>query len=78
LLMLLLQVGSAGGSYPIELSPKFFQVVHPYMPMSYIVLGLRQTISMTCSIGKEVGVLIGFLIAFMVLGLIIYRKQDAE
>lgn len=78
LLMLLLQVGSAGGSYPIELSPKFFQVVHPYMPMSYIVTGLRQTISMTCSIGKEVGVLIGFLIAFMVLGLIIYRKQDAE
>lgn len=78
LLMLLLQVGSAGGSYPIELSPKFFQVVHPYMPMSYIVLGLRQTISMTCSIGKEVGVLTGFLIAFMVLGLIIYRKQDAE
>lgn len=78
LLMLLLQVGSAGGSYPIELSPKFFQVVHPYMPMSYIVLGLRQTISMTCSIGKEVGVLIGLLIAFMVLGLIIYRKQDAE
>ncbi|SUO81455.1 YhgE/Pip domain-containing protein [Streptococcus equinus] len=74
LLMLLLQVGSAGGSYPIELSPKFFQVVHPYMPMSYIVLGLRQTISMTCSIGKEVGVLIGFLIAFMVLGLIIYRQ----
>ncbi|QGW99794.1 YhgE/Pip domain-containing protein [Streptococcus ruminicola] len=78
LIMLLLQVGSAGGSYPIELSPKFFQVVHPYMPMSYIVTGLRQTISMTCSIGKEVGVLIGFLIAFMVLGLIIYRKQDAE
>lgn len=78
LVMLLLQVGSAGGSYPIELSPKFFQVVHPYMPMTYIVTGLRQTISMTCSIGKEVGVLIGFLIAFMVLGLIIYRKQDAE
>ncbi|MFP3767209.1 YhgE/Pip domain-containing protein [Streptococcus sp. TATVAM-FAB35] len=78
LIMLLLQVGSAGGSYPIELSPKFFQVVHPYMPMSYIVTGLRQTISMTCSNGKEVGVLTGFLIAFMILGVIIYRKQDAE
>lgn len=74
LLMLLLQVGSAGGSYPIELSPKFFQVVHPYMPMSYIVLGLRQTISMTCSIGTQVGVLSAFLVAFMVFGLIIYRQ----
>lgn len=74
LVMLLLQVGSAGGSYPIELSPKFFQVVHPYMPMTYIVTGLRQTISMTGSIGTQVGVLSAFLVVFMVFGLIIYRQ----
>ncbi|MCO4652038.1 Phage infection protein [Streptococcus infantarius subsp. infantarius] len=74
LVMLLLQVGSAGGSYPIELSPKFFQVVHPYMPMTYIVTGLRQTISMTGSIGKQVSVLSAFLVAFMIFGLIIYRQ----
>ena len=74
LVMLLLQVGSAGGSYPIELSPKFYQVVHPYMPMTYIVTGLRQTISMTGSICTQVGVLSAFLVAFMVFGLIIYRQ----
>lgn len=78
LVMLLLQVGSAGGSYPIELSPKFFQVIHPYMPMTYIVTGLRQTISMTGSIGTQVGVLSAFLVAFMVLGLIIYRQPKTE
>lgn len=78
LVMLLLQVGSAGGSYPIELSPKFFQVVHPYMPMTYIVTGLRQTISMTGSIGTQVGVLSAFLVAFMVFGLIIYRQPKTE
>ena len=78
LIMLLLQVGSAGGSYPIELSPKFFQVVHPYMPMTYIVTGLRQTISMTGSIGTQVGVLSAFLVTFMVLGLIIYRQPKTE
>lgn len=78
LIMLLLQVGSAGGSYPIELSPKFFQVVHPYMPMTYIVTGLRQTISMTGSIGTQVGVLSAFLVAFMVLGFIIYRQPKTE
>lgn len=78
LLMLLLQIGSAGGSYPIELSPKFFQVVHPYMPMTYIVTGLRQTISMTGSIGTQIGVLSAFLVAFMVLGLIIYRQPKTE
>ena len=78
LLMLLLQIGSAGGSYPIELSPKFFQVVHPYMPMTYIVTGLRQTISMTGSIGTQIGVLSALLVVFMVLGLIIYRQQKTE
>lgn len=78
MLMLLLQVGSAAGTYPIELSPKFFQVVHPYLPMTYIVTGLRQTISMTGSIGTEVGVLLSFLLAFMVLGLIIYRQPKTE
>ena len=78
LLMLLLQIGSAGGSYPIELSPKFFQVVHPYMPMTYIVTGLRQTISMTGSIGTQIGVLSAFLVVFMVLGLIIYRQPKTE
>lgn len=78
LLMLLLQIGSAGGSYPIELSPKFFQVVHPYMPMTYIVTGLRQTISMTGSIGTQIGVLSALLVVFMVLGLIIYRQPKTE
>lgn len=78
LVMLLLQVGSAGGSYPIELSPKFFQVVHPYMPMTYIVTGLRQTISMTGSIGTQIGVLSALLVVFMVLGLIIYRQPKTE
>lgn len=78
LLMLLLQIGSAGGSYPIELSPKFFQVVHPYMPMTYIVTGLRQTISMTGSIGTQIGVLLALLVVFMVLGLIIYRQPKTE
>lgn len=78
MIMLLLQVGSAAGTYPIELSPKFFQVVHPYLPMTYIVTGLRQTISMTGTIGKQVGVLLAFLLAFMALGLIIYRQPKTE
>ena len=78
LIILVLQLGSAGGTYPIELSPKFFQVIHPYLPMSYIVTALRETISMTGSIGQEVGVLVGFLIAFMIMGLIIYKQPKAE
>ena len=46
--------------------------------MTYIVTGLRQTISMTGSIGTQVGVLSAFLVTFMVLGLIIYRQPKTE
>ncbi|MGT2933668.1 YhgE/Pip family protein [Streptococcus catagoni] len=75
LVMLLLQVGSAGGSYPIELSGRFFQTLHPYLPMSYIVSGLRQTISLKGDNGHEIMVLTAFLLAFMVLALCIYRPK---
>ncbi|MGS7088230.1 YhgE/Pip family protein [Streptococcus pyogenes] len=75
LVMLLLQVGSSGGSYPIELSGAFFQKLHPFLPMTYVVSGLRQTISLSGRIGVEVKVLTGFLLAFMVLALLIYRPK---
>ncbi|HEP1258085.1 YhgE/Pip domain-containing protein [Streptococcus pyogenes] len=75
LVMLLFQVGSSGGSYPIELSGAFFQKLHPFLPMTYVVSGLRQTISLSGHIGVEVKVLTGFLLAFMVLALLIYRPK---
>ncbi|HHH5128665.1 TPA: YhgE/Pip family protein [Streptococcus pyogenes] len=75
LVMLLLQVGSSGGSSPIELSGAFFQKLHPFLPMTYVVSGLRQTISLSGHIGVEVKVLTGFLLAFMVLALLIYRPK---
>ncbi|VTS26717.1 YhgE/Pip family protein [Streptococcus pseudoporcinus] len=78
LAMLLLQVGSSGGSYPIELSGRFFQTLHPYLPMSYIVSGLRETISLTGQIGLEVNILTGFLVGFLVLALIIYRPKNSQ
>lgn len=75
LVMLLLQVGSSGGSYPIELSGAFFQTLHSFLPMTYVVSGLRQTISLDGNIGLEIKVLTGFLLAFMMLALLIYRPK---
>lgn len=75
LVMLLLQVGSSGGSYPIELSGAFFQTLHPFLPMTYVVSGLRQTISLDGNIGLEIKVLTGSLLAFMMLALLIYRPK---
>ncbi|NLU74556.1 YhgE/Pip domain-containing protein [Streptomyces sp. HNM0575] len=45
LAMLMLQLTSAGGTYPIQTSPGFFNAVHPFLPMSYVVDGLRHLIT---------------------------------
>ncbi|MET9322610.1 YhgE/Pip domain-containing protein [Streptomyces sp. NPDC003038] len=45
LAVLMLQLTSAGGTYPVQTSPDFFNAVHPYLPMSYVVEGLRRLIT---------------------------------
>ncbi|HEL9644998.1 TPA: YhgE/Pip domain-containing protein [Streptococcus suis] len=76
LILLLLQLGSSEGTYPIELSPRFFQVIQPYLPMTYSVSGLRQTISMIGNSSHQTWMLSLFLIGFMGLGLLIYRPTE--
>ncbi|MEU3915541.1 YhgE/Pip domain-containing protein [Streptomyces sp. NPDC029721] len=45
LAVLMLQLTSAGGTYPVQTSPGFFNAIHPYLPMSYIVASLRRLIT---------------------------------
>ncbi|MEC4018930.1 YhgE/Pip domain-containing protein [Streptomyces sp. H27-D2] len=45
LAMLMLQLTSAGGTYPVQTSPGFFNAIHPFLPMSYVVEGLRRLIT---------------------------------
>ncbi|MCX4761334.1 YhgE/Pip domain-containing protein [Streptomyces sp. NBC_01275] len=45
LALLMLQLTSAGGTYPVQTSPRFFNAIHPYLPMSYVVEALRRLIT---------------------------------
>ncbi|MFB9234339.1 YhgE/Pip family protein [Plantactinospora siamensis] len=45
LALLMLQLTSSGGTYPVQTTPRFFQVVHPLVPMTYVVDALRHTIN---------------------------------
>ncbi|MGX2997757.1 YhgE/Pip family protein [Streptomyces sp. JNUCC 64] len=45
LALLMLQLTSAGGTYPVQTSPGFFQAVHPFLPMTYVVEALRRLIT---------------------------------
>ncbi|MGC0210329.1 YhgE/Pip family protein [Streptomyces levis] len=45
LALLMLQLTSAGGTYPVQTSPGFFNALHPFLPMSYVVEALRRLIT---------------------------------
>ncbi|WP_433571102.1 YhgE/Pip family protein [Streptomyces sp. CA-251247] len=45
LALLMLQLTSAGGTYPVQTSPAFFNAIHPFLPMSYVVDALRRLIT---------------------------------
>ncbi len=45
ILILILQLTSCGGTFPMELVPGFFNLINPLMPMTYSVNALKETIS---------------------------------
>lgn len=47
IVLLVIQIGGSGGTFPIELTPKFFQSIHPFLPFTYAVSLLRESVGGT-------------------------------
>lgn len=45
LVLLVIQLGGAGGLYPLEIAPGFFGAVNPLLPMTYTIDAFRHAIS---------------------------------
>lgn len=45
IVLLSLQITSMGATFPIETAPRFFQWIHPFLPMSYTQLSFRRLIA---------------------------------
>lgn len=78
LILLLLQLASSAGTYPLALTNDFFRAINPWLPMSYSVSGLRQTISMTGNIHHQVVFLAVILALFIGLGMLAYQPKKME
>lgn len=78
LILLLLQLASSAGTYPLALTNDFFRAINPWLPMSYSVSGLRQTISMTGNIHQQVIFLAAILALFTGLGMLAYQPKKME
>ena len=63
MVLLVLQLGSAGGVFPIVLSAGFFQAVNPWVPMTYSIYAYRHAISSGLTSGEYIGSVIVLVIA---------------
>lgn len=44
IVLLVIQIGGSGGTFPIQLTPKFFQVINPFLPFTYAISFAREAI----------------------------------
>lgn len=69
MLLLILQLTSCAGTFPLETIPKLFNVLYPFMPMTYSVGLFKQSISgvNTGELMFNGGILFAILVVFMTL-----------
>lgn len=44
IVLLVIQIGGSGGTFPIQLTPKFFQAINPFLPFTYAISFAREAI----------------------------------
>ncbi|MFI0787485.1 YhgE/Pip family protein [Streptomyces lydicus] len=77
LVLLILQLTASGGLYPLPTEPAFFQVLNPLLPMTYLVDGLRVTVSggLTENLLRDFAVLVAFTAGFLAVTALAVRRQ---
>lgn len=80
MILLVLQLGSSEGTFPIQTANGFFQAINPLVPMTYSIRALRQAISGgldNAFYGGSMWVLAGFLLVanLLTIGFFIYRGK---
>lgn len=69
LLILVLQLAASGGTFPVETVSKGFQVISPYLPMTYTIRLLKESIILEDAgfVGQNVAILAGIAVVCLAL-----------
>jgi len=74
IVLLILQLTACAGTFPLEIVPKFFKVINPYMPFTYSVELLREVISANTInyglVGKDFLILGVVLLVFLSISIV--------
>ena len=65
-----MQVAGSGGNFPIEVAPKFFRTLFPFLPFTYAIGGMRQIMAGIVYeiLIKDIIILLIFAIVSIILG----------
>lgn len=86
LLLLVLQLASSGGTFPVQIIDQAFQKISPYMPMTYTIKLLKESLIMQTEgvVASNVGILIGITIGCVAITAIVElikksrKKKETE
>ncbi|NVY96556.1 YhgE/Pip domain-containing protein [Lactobacillus sp. DCY120] len=70
MVLLMLQLGGSGGTFPMEITNGFFNAIHPFLPMTYSILSFRQAITSglgTSTVVSSLSILVGITLVSLVL-----------
>ncbi len=72
---LVLQLAGAGGTFPVEVMPQFYQVMQPYLPFTYAIGALREAVAgpLWDNVAHDYVVLLGFGLLFLAIGLLLKK-----
>lgn len=65
--LLVIQVAGSGGTFPIQVTPQFFQNVYPLLPFTYAISAMRETVGgiYMSNLIKDISALAIFIIIFV-------------
>ena len=74
-ILLVVQVAGTGGTFPIEVAPKFFQGVYPLLPFTHSMAALRETVGGMYGMNYwiDLGKLVIFLVISLIVGLVLRK-----
>ncbi|WP_074919819.1 YhgE/Pip domain-containing protein [Terrisporobacter glycolicus] len=72
-ILLVIQVAGSGGTFPIQVTPKFFQNVNPFLPFTYGISALREAVAgiYEPNLTGDIVVLLTFLALAIVLNVLL-------
>ncbi len=44
IILLVVQIGGSGGTFPIDVCPSFFRAIHPFLPFTFVVNAMRECV----------------------------------